>query len=133
PDTPRLPNRRRPARATRPRRNAGRIRSTKGNTERGTTMLRAAAAVLLTLLIGYPADAGAAEFRLAGRWVLNRDLTLEEQPDGPEQRALLDKLPSASVSVGGVPLPRTGEAPLPRAIGSPRNPAVLETTELSIE
>ncbi|HEX7036198.1 MAG TPA: hypothetical protein VF210_10510 [Pseudomonadales bacterium] len=96
-------------------------------------MLRAAAAVLLSILIGWPAGAGADELRLAGRWVLNHDLTREEQPDGPEQRALLDKLPRAGVSVGGVPLPRTGNAPLPQAIGSPRNPAVLETTELSIE
>lgn len=97
-------------------------------------MARAPAAILLSLLLaGLPAAAGAADSELAGRWILDRELTLAEQPDGPEQRALLEKLPRAGVSVGGVPLPTPGNAPLPQALGSPRNPAVLETTALSIE
>lgn len=97
-------------------------------------MARALSAVLLSVLLaGLPAGAGAAESGLAGRWALNRELTLAEQPDGPEQRAVFDNLPRTGVSVGGVPLPGPGNAPLPRAAGSPRNPTVLETTWLSIE
>jgi hypothetical protein len=92
------------------------------------------AASLLTALIAFAAaaDIFAAESELAGRWILNDELTREVQPDDPKQRDLLGNLPRASVSVGGVPLPTGGGQPPPVA-GSARNPGVLETAHLTIE
>jgi hypothetical protein len=102
--------------------------------DREIIMPRTVAAMLLgALLTALPAAADAAASRIAGHWLLDRELTRAEQPDGPEQRELLNRLPQAGVSVGGVPLPMPGRGGLPQALGSPRNPSVLETTTLTIE
>jgi hypothetical protein len=88
----------------------------------------ALAALLATLMA---ADVHAAESHLTGRWMLNHELTREVQPDDPAQRDLLGNLPRTSVSVGGIPLPRTGGDELPRA-GSGRDPTVLHSASLAI-
>lgn len=90
---------------------------------------------VLLLVLWMPLTAAAAgESELFGHWVLNQELTSEEQPDGPEQRRLFNNLPQASVSVGGMPLPGTGGGSgLPQVPGSSRDPAVLRCSELTIE
>lgn len=85
----------------------------------------------LALLVG--AAAHGADAELHGRWVLNHELTREEQPDGPEQRSLLSRLPQATVSVSGMPLPSVGGGDPPPVPGNPRDPKVLRCGELTIE
>lgn len=92
---------------------------------------RLAAWILTAILVALTANAAARESQLTGRWVLNHELTREAQPDDPAQRDLLGNLPRTSVSVGGVPLPRSGGAQLPRA-GSPRDPTILQSATLTI-
>lgn len=70
---------------------------------------------------------------LAGNWVLNEELTKEEQPDGPRQRGGGFGSSGAHVSVGGVPLPGTGGNNLPSVPGSAPDPDVLRVNEMTIE
>lgn len=89
---------------------------------------------LVTLLaLAAPQVLGKQSSDLAGLWVVNPELSHEAQPNGPTQRSIFDKLPNASVSVGGMPLPGTGNASLPSAPGNPRDPKVLRCAELTIE
>lgn len=91
--------------------------------------LRSAA---LLLLLATTTTAAASE--LPGRWVLSPELTHEAQPDGPQQKSgVFEKLPNASVSVGGMPIPGTGTAALPSAPGNARDPRVLRASTLAIE
>lgn len=88
------------------------------------------------LLLMAAATAHADDSALLGRWTLSPELTHAEQPDGPETRSgLFNRMPRASVSVGGVPLPGTGGGGdgLPEVSGNPRDPEVLRCSELVIE
>jgi hypothetical protein len=85
------------------------------------------------LLAGAAAAAYGAAAPLTGNWVLNHELSREIQPDGPQQSSLLNRLPNASVSVGGMPLPGVGSGRLPPVAGNARDPKVLRCTELRIE
>lgn len=100
-------------------------------TPRLATNLSTLLVALLGALLG--AAAHGAQADLHGRWVLNHELTREEQPDGPEQRSLLSRLPQTSVSVGGMPLPGVGGGNPPPVPGNSRDPKVLRCGELSIE
>ena len=87
--------------------------------------------LLLVATVTARADDGA----LFGRWTLDPELTHAEQPDGPETRSgLFSRMPNASVSVGGMPLPGTGGGDgLPQVSGNPKDPEVLRCAELVIE
>jgi hypothetical protein len=86
------------------------------------------AAALLILLM--PA-LSAADTALAGRWVLNADLTAEAQPKPSKRSQSSTRGPQVGVSVGGMPLPRSS-AGLPTVAGNPQDPKVLSCTELTI-
>lgn len=90
----------------------------------------------VVLLLVTAALAQADDRDLYGRWTLSPELTHAEQPDGPKTRSgPFSRLPNASVSVGGVPLPGTGGGGngLPQVSGNPRDPEVLRCSELVIE
>ena len=71
---------------------------------------------------------------LSGHWVVSPELTREAQPDGPQQKSgMFEKLPNATISVGGMPIPGTGSAALPSAPGTARDPRVLRAGSLTIE
>ncbi|MFU8817025.1 MAG: hypothetical protein ACNA7W_16890 [Pseudomonadales bacterium] len=70
--------------------------------------------------------------RLAGRWIINQELTAEVQPEIRSGSSLLEKLPRPSISVGGMPLPGTSRQPPPPAAGSATDPKVLRAGELTI-
>lgn len=90
--------------------------------------------ICMSLLLAGAAAAGhGATAPLAGEWILNHELSREVQPDGPEQSGLLNRLPNASISVGGMPLPSVGGGRPPPVPGNPRDPKVLRSTELRIE
>jgi hypothetical protein len=87
---------------------------------------------LTALLVMIGAAPLRADTPLHGRWMLNEALTAEAQPDGPKRGRTSSNLPQASVSVGGMPLPRSGNA-LPTVAGNPQDPKVLRSAELIIE
>ncbi len=96
-----------------------------------TFLTAAAVAAIGAAGVGAAAPGTAGESGLGGRWVLNEALTREVQPEVRERRSLFDDMPRATVSVGGVPLPRAGTPP-PTG-GSAPDPKVLRTRELVIE
>lgn len=89
-------------------------------------------ALLPVAVLGLASTGWAERSGLAGHWVLNHERTAELQPDGPARREFLSRVPRTSVSVGGVPLPRSG-GQLPSVAGSARDPRVLATPTLTIE
>jgi hypothetical protein len=91
---------------------------------------------LWTLLIPALATARAPEDPTAswlGRWVLNEERTQAIQPEQPESRNWLPQgRVSTGVSVGGIPLPRTGNQAAPVSSQSASDPTVLRIKALTI-
>ena len=68
-----------------------------------------------------------------GHWVLNEERTQAIQPEQPESRNWLPKgRVSTSVSVGGIPLPRTGSKVPPVSSQTASDPTVLRIKALTI-
>ena len=68
-----------------------------------------------------------------GRWVLNEERTQAIQPEQPESRNWLPKgRVSTNVSVGGIPLPRTGSKVPPVSGQTASDPTVLRIKALTI-
>ncbi|MEM1435129.1 MAG: hypothetical protein AAGG11_13805 [Pseudomonadota bacterium] len=68
-----------------------------------------------------------------GNWVLNEERTQAIQPEQPESRNWLPTgRVSTSVSVGGIPLPRTGGKVPAASEGSATDPVVLRIKALTI-
>ncbi len=90
--------------------------------------------ILLFALIIASGAASADPGDLSGHWVVSPELTREAQPDGPQQKnGMFEKLPNATISVGGMPIPGTGSAALPSVPGNARDPRVLRASTLDIE
>jgi hypothetical protein len=88
------------------------------------------AAGIAALMLMLPGAGARADTPLTGRWILNDALSAEAQPK-PSKRSSTARGPQASVSVGGMPLPRSGDG-LPTIAGNPQDPKVLRCTELTI-
>lgn len=91
--------------------------------------------LILALTLMVLARAAAADPpALSGHWVISAELTRAAQPDGPQQKnGLFERMPRASVSVGGMPLPGSAGAVLPSAPGSPQDPRILRCHEMLID
>lgn len=90
--------------------------------------LTIAAAILLK-----PAAAAAAAPGWVGKWTLNEERTTAIQPEQPESRNWLPKgRVSTNVSVGGIPLPRTGSKVPPVSTAKASDPTVLRVKAIRI-
>lgn len=91
---------------------------------------------VLMALLGFAHGALAAEEPSSpwlGQWVLNEERTEAIQPEQPESRNWLPKgRVSTNVSVGGIPLPRTGTKVTPASGQSASDPTVLRIKLLTL-
>jgi hypothetical protein len=89
-------------------------------------------AVLAFLLVIAAMPAAAKSSKLEGRWILNQELTTEVQPENRGRTSRFDNLPRPTISIGGMPLPRSGTEAPPATPGSAADPRVLRSSELRI-
>jgi hypothetical protein len=95
-------------------------------------MKHALAVVLAFILTVSMVPAAAKQGKLEGRWILNQELTTEVQPENRGRGGRFDNLPRPTISIGGMPLPRSGAEPPPATSGSAADPKVLRSSELTI-